>query len=69
MYLEYHAFSLFFHFFYTHTYHLIKITQTALARNSLEDIKRIGCRADNHTRDLGMPVQLLDILLTLVDEQ
>lgn len=53
--------------FFTHTYYLIK--KNALARDSLEDIKRIRRRADNHTRDLGMPMQLLDILLSLVNEE
>lgn len=67
-YLESHAF---FSLFYTHAYHLNKNKnkKNDLARDSLEDIKRIRRRADNHTRDLGMPMQLLDILLSLVDEQ
>lgn len=63
IYEEYHAL-----FSVSYTWNICKKKKT-LARNSLEDIKRIGRRADNHARDLGVPVQLLDILLSLVDEQ
>lgn len=56
----------FFSFFYTH---VSSKKRKKLARDSLEDIKRIRRRADNHTRDLGMPMQLFNILLSLVDEQ
>lgn len=64
-----HFSCFFFFFFYIHTHGKIKSKKTALARNSLEHIKRIRRRADHHTRDLGVPMQLLDILLSLVDEQ
>lgn len=69
IYLEYHAFSLFFFFFYTHVSSNKEKKKKTLARDCLEDIKRIGRRADNHPRDLGMPMQLLDILLSLVNKE
>lgn len=40
-----------------------------LARDCLERVERIACGRDDHSRDLWVPVELLDVLLSLVDEQ
>lgn len=39
-----------------------------LHRNGLEDIETVGCRGYDRSGDLRVPVQLLDLGLTLVDE-
>jgi hypothetical protein len=40
-----------------------------LTRDRLEDVERIAGGGDDHTGDLGVPVELLDVFLALVDEQ
>lgn len=40
----------------------------SLGRNSLEDVETIRGRGRDHTRDLSVPVDFLDMLLPLVDE-
>lgn len=40
-----------------------------LARNGLEDVEAVARRRDDHAGDLGVPVDLLDVLLALVDKE
>lgn len=37
--------------------------------DSLERVEAIACRCSEHSGDLRVPVQLLDVLLTLVDKE
>lgn len=47
----------------------VKAIQGMLNANSPEDVESTLRCTNNHSRYLGMPVNLLDVRLTLVDKQ
>jgi hypothetical protein len=46
-----------------------KDSPPVLGRDGLEDVETIRRRGRHHTRNLSVPMHLLDVLLPLVDEQ
>ena len=45
------------------------LNSNALDRYRLEGVERVGGSSEQHARDLGVPMQFLDILLPLMNKE